>query len=718
MAQRIPVGGTTLDLFGSDGCIQEGNFTLKVWEGQEGDGVGMATLGLQATETTRLEHLSRQQAAGCMPKIGWLDDLTARKVEAAKQEDKKSAGWLYMKITLPSFNPPVVYCEVGGNAPLHASTAVRDIDPEIHYSDNLIESKHLRMTRNRRRGPTDRDLKPNPAIRDQLTLLTQRPPTEALTPDEKDMIWRFRYYLSKNQRALTKFLRSVDWRPDNDVEVKQAIELMGQWEPIGVDDALEILSASFTNPSVRAYAVSRLETADDEDLILYLLQLVQSLRYEADIGSTGASAANDGADDNISSPIQQSFSPTSVAGFLIRRALLDVKLGNYFFWYLHVECGFKENAAYRTYTQVKKAFTDALARGTPDQVELGVQLKRQRDFLTGLRNLARDVKSASGNRPKKIEKLKSILQTTEGFQAFQPMLLPLNPDVKICGVVAEKATIFKSALMPLKLTFLTTQQTHYSIIYKVGDDLRQDQLVLQIIVLMDKLMKKENLDLKLTPYQALATSSEIGMIEFIPKSMPLAAVFKEQGSIRGYLRKHFPDENGTQGISTDVMDTYVKSCAGYCVITYLLGIGDRHFDNLMLCEDGHLFHIDFGFILGRDPKPYPPPMKLTKEMLEAMGGANGEEIIKFRSHCYNAFLILRKHANLIINLFTLMLDSGVQDIALDPDKTVMKVQEKFMLDLVEEEAVKRFQELLDESVNAMFAVFVERIHSWAQYWRK
>lgn len=47
----------------------------------------------------------------------------------------------------------------------------------------------------------------------------------------------------------------------------------------------------------------------------------------------------------------------------------------------------------------------------------------------------------------------------------------------------------------------------------------------------------------------------------------------------------------------------------------------RHLDNLLLRDDGRLFHVDFGYILGRDPKPFPPPMKLCKEMVEAMGGA-------------------------------------------------------------------------------------------------
>lgn len=47
-----------------------------------------------------------------------------------------------------------------------------------------------------------------------------------------------------------------------------------------------------------------------------------------------------------------------------------------------------------------------------------------------------------------------------------------------------------------------------------------------------------------------------------------------------------------------------------------------------------------------------------------------------------------------------------------------QVKDKFCLEFNEEEAVQHLQSLIDESVTAVMAVFVERIHKWAQYWRK
>jgi len=139
----------------------------------------------------------------------------------------------------------------------------------------------------------------------------------------------------------------------------------------------------------------------------------------------------------------------------------------------------------------------------------------------------------------------------------------------------------------------------------------------------------------------------------------------------------------------------------------------------MLTTSGKLFHIDFGFILGKDPKPLPPPMKLCKEMVEAMGGSTSKHYLMFKQYCCEAYNILRKAANLILNLFSLMLDADIPDISKsqDPDKALLKIQEKFRLELSDEEANQTFQSLINDSVSALFPQFTEVIHRWAQYWR-
>ena len=79
---------------------------------------------------------------------------------------------------------------------------------------------------------------------------------------------------------------------------------------------------------------------------------------------------------------------------------------------------------------------------------------------------------------------------------------------------------------------------------------------------MDKLLRKENLDLKLTPYKVLATGSDHGLVQFIPSSSLANVLSDFNGSLLMFLRAHHPEEKavGTYGVAPAVMDTYVKSC--------------------------------------------------------------------------------------------------------------------------------------------------------------
>lgn len=221
--------------------------------------------------------------------------------------------------------------------------------------------------------------------------------------------------------------------------------------------------------------------------------------------------------------------------------------------------------------------------GSPIQKQLKHTLDKQQLLIEELVKLVKLVAKEPGNRMKKTERFQQLLADPDEFRinftSFEPIPFPLDPSVTITGIIPDQVVLFKSALTPSRLTFTTTSTENYVAIFKYGDDLRQDQLIMQMITLMDRLLRCENLDLKLTPYRVLATSSKHGFMQFID-SVTVADACNAEGSLHNFFRKHHPSETGLYGIEPEVMDTYIKSCAGYCVITYLLGrfLAIGHFD--------------------------------------------------------------------------------------------------------------------------------------------
>ncbi|XP_005113489.1 phosphatidylinositol 4,5-bisphosphate 3-kinase catalytic subunit delta isoform, partial [Aplysia californica] len=132
-------------------------------------------------------------------------------------------------------------------------------------------------------------------------------------------------------------------------------------------------------------------------------------------------------------------------------------------------------------------------------------------------------------------------------------------------------------------------------------DLRQDMLTLQILQVMDNLWQAEGLDFRMNPYMCMATDLEQGMIEVVSPADTMANIqrwFKKTAFDKRALFEWLKMKHKSPEHLDAAVEEFLMSCAGYCVATYVIGVGDRHNDNIMMKSSGQMFHIDFGHFLG------------------------------------------------------------------------------------------------------------------------
>jgi len=277
------------------------------------------------------------------------------------------------------------------------------------------------------------------------------------------------------------------------------------------------------------------------------------------------------------------------------------------------------------------------------------------------------------------------------------------------------------------------------LLYKHGDDLRQETLSLQFLEICSLLLKSSGLDLKMKTFKCTPLSPTSGFVEWVEGSLPLSEIchaadgwykypslhrspqkmlYKKDNPIQNFLRDGSFDPDAPYWIEREVMDNYVKSCAGYCVATYLLGVGDRHLDNLLLTPRGHFLHCDFSFILGRDPKTY-IPMRITEEMVLGMGGRESDNFAKFLSLAGASFVALRRHHNLrvLLSLLRLMVNSDIPDLSVNqsPEEALMAMRYRFRLDLSESDALTFMERLIESSIENKLWIAVDAIHSLGKH---
>ncbi|KAJ2661711.1 phosphatidylinositol-4- kinase [Coemansia sp. RSA 1200] len=237
-----------------------------------------------------------------------------------------------------------------------------------------------------------------------------------------------------------------------------------------------------------------------------------------------------------------------------------------------------------------------------------------------------------------------------------------------------------------------------SAIFKVGDDCRQDVLALQLIAVFKNIFASCGLDLYLFPYRVVATAPGCGVIDVIPNSISRDQMGREKvNSLSDYFATKYHGVDSVQ--YQQARSNFVQSLAAYSVLSYLLQFKDRHNGNIMLDDQGHIVHIDFGFILDIAPGGITfesAPFKLTTEYIQVMGGSADAQPYKlFCELCIKAYLASRPHTEKIIQMVSLMLDSGLP--CFKGESTLAKLRGRFQLDKSEREAAQFMVERINDS---------------------
>uniref|UniRef100_A0A2K5NZ29 Phosphatidylinositol 3-kinase C2 domain-containing subunit gamma n=1 Tax=Cercocebus atys TaxID=9531 RepID=A0A2K5NZ29_CERAT len=522
-----------------------------------------------------------------------------------------------------------------------------------------------------------------------IARLSQKQTPLLLSEEKKRYLWFYRFYCNNENCSLPLVLGSAPGWDERTVSEMHTI--LRRWTFSQPLEALGLLTSSFTDQEIRKVAVQQLDTLLNDELLEYLPQLVQAVKFEW----------------NLESPLVQ---------LLLHRSLQSIQVAHRLYWLLKDA----ENEAYfkSWYQKLLAALQFCAGKALSDE------FSKEQKLIKILGDIGEKVKSANDHQRQEVLK-KEIGRLEEFFQDVNTCHLPLNPALCIKGIDHDACSYFTSNALPLKITFINANPMgkNISLIFKAGDDLRQDMLVLQIIQVMDNIWLQEGLDMQMIIYRCLSTGKDQGLVQMVPDAVTLAKIHRHSGLIgplkENTIKKWFSQHNHLKTDYEKALRNFFYSCAGWCVVTFILGVCDRHNDNIMLTKSGHMFHIDFGKFLGHAQtfggiKRDRAPFIFTSEMeyFITEGGKNPQHFQDFVELCCRAYNIIRKHSQLLLNLLEMMLYAGLPELSGIQDlKYVYNNLRPQDTDL---EATSHFTKKIKESLECFPVKLNNLIHTLAQ----
>ncbi|OQR87155.1 phosphatidylinositol kinase [Achlya hypogyna] len=529
------------------------------------------------------------------------------------------------------------------------------------------------------------------AVLDEVKMLIDTDPLVRLNRLQKTVLWTHRHQFVASFKALPRVLSCVQWT--NAGDVYEAKALMASWAaPAHPAAYLELLDVEFAHEVVRKFAVDKLAEMADTTFSYFLPQLVQALKYE-------------------------SYHASPLALHLIERGLRNPnQIGFDLFWALKVEA---DNDRFRErYGTLLNCFIDASSSRMRDVLFVQSQLFSPTGALEGICQFVKALKAQR----KTMDEIRAEMRLK--LEALNPTLprsyqLPIDPRVEVGKLIVAKCKVMSSAKLPLWLVFENAEAggDPVVVIFKSGDDVRQDSLTLQLIRVMDDLWRDQGLDLAMEPYKCVATGPMTGILQVVLNSITTADIHKRVGTLGAFDETSFTNwitaNNQDKKSFKSAVDLFRRSCAGYCVATCVLGIGDRHNDNIMLTHSGRYFHIDFGHFLGHFKyqfgiKREKTPFVFTPEMAHVLGGTASDEFRKFQLLCSKAFNVVRLHVHFLVTLFLLMIPAEMPELRSRDD--INHLVEVCVTNLSEEDAAKNFDVAIDFCLGSRFKRWDNTLH--------
>ncbi|OQV17014.1 Serine/threonine-protein kinase atr [Hypsibius exemplaris] len=271
------------------------------------------------------------------------------------------------------------------------------------------------------------------------------------------------------------------------------------------------------------------------------------------------------------------------------------------------------------------------------------------------------------------------------YQAFAPIL----PTIVEFG---DLFTIVPSLQKPKRLTILDSTGIIHHILLKPKDDLRKDSRFMELVGMVNKFLRENSearrRQLRIRTYSVVPLNEECGIIEWVPNIQTLRSILintyaQEKRHIldRDELKaivssKHAPLEDKLRSFLHLVQRhpsvlhrwfersftdptawlaarlAYSRTCAVMCMVGYIMGLGDRHGENILLdTTTGEVMHVDYGCLFNQGENlewPEKVPFRLTHNVVDGMGPLGVEGF--YRSACELTLKVIRHQKNAMMSV--------------------------------------------------------------------